>query len=168
MSKQRTEQSKQRTKGIKEDPPQQTLAVILRRVGGDALATTARRAAFTPIALCLQPKGPRQSARLLKGKPTSAATGRNAAGSLAGTAGAAHTGYWDRVAGRRLVSELVRLQASAASDAIAAGGTDAWLADKLEARRQLIATLGTLSKGKDWSFAKFTLSTDAVRQFMGR
>ena len=77
-------------------------------------------------------------------------------------------GYWDRVAGRRLVSELVRLQASAASDAIAAGGIDAWLADKLEARRQLIATLGTLSKGKDWSFAKFTLSTDAVRQFMGR
>ena len=77
-------------------------------------------------------------------------------------------GYWDRVAGRRLVSELVRLQATAASDAIAAGGIDAWLADKLEARRQLIATLGTLSKGKDWSFAKFTLSTDAVRQFMGR
>jgi glutamate dehydrogenase len=82
--------------------------------------------------------------------------------------GLAKSGYWDRLAGRRLVSELVRIQASAAQEALANGGPDVWLAERSEARRQLIATLGTMSKGKDWSFAKFTLSADAVRQFMGR
>jgi glutamate dehydrogenase len=82
--------------------------------------------------------------------------------------GLARAGYWDRVAGRRLASELVRLQASAAQEAIGSGGVDAWLGERTDARRHLVATLGTLTKGKDWSFAKFTLSTDAVRQFMGR
>ncbi|KCZ92662.1 NAD-glutamate dehydrogenase [Hyphomonas johnsonii] len=82
--------------------------------------------------------------------------------------GLAKSGFWDRVAGRRLVSELVRLQASAAQDALANGGTEAWLASHSDARKVLIATLGMLSKDKDWSFAKFTLSADAVRQFMGR
>ena len=82
--------------------------------------------------------------------------------------GLAKAGYWDRVAGRRLVSELVRLQASAAQEAIGSGGVDAWLGERTDARRHLVVTLGTLTKGKDWSFAKFTLSTDAVRQFMGR
>jgi glutamate dehydrogenase len=82
--------------------------------------------------------------------------------------GLAKAGYWDRIAGRRLVSELVRIQAAAAQEALAGGGVDAWLAERAETRRQLISTLGTLTKGKDWSFAKFTLSADAVRQFMGR
>lgn len=82
--------------------------------------------------------------------------------------GLARAGYWDRVAGRRLLSELVRLQASAAQEAIGSGSVDAWLSERADARCHLVATLGTLTKGKDWSFAKFTLSTDAVRQFMGR
>ena len=82
--------------------------------------------------------------------------------------GLAKAGYWDRIAGRRLVSELVRIQAAAAQEALAGGGVDAWLAERAEPRRELVATLGTLTKGKDWSFAKFTLSADAVRQFMGR
>ncbi|MFN3312591.1 MAG: NAD-glutamate dehydrogenase [Hyphomonas sp.] len=76
--------------------------------------------------------------------------------------------YWDRVAGRRLISELVRLQAGVCEEALAAGGADAWLAARGEGRKQLLATLGTLGRDRDWSFAKFALSADAVRQFMGR
>jgi len=82
--------------------------------------------------------------------------------------GLAHAPYWDRVASRRLISELVRLQASAAEDAVRAGSAEAWLSARSENRRQLIATLGNLGKDHSWSFAKFALSTDAVRQFMGR
>ena len=76
--------------------------------------------------------------------------------------------YWDRVAGRRLISELVRLQASVSEEALGAGGAEAWLDARSDGRKQLLATLGALSKDRDWSFAKFALSTDAVRQFMGR
>ena len=72
------------------------------------------------------------------------------------------------MAGRRLIAELVRLQASATEDALAVGGAEAWLEARSEARRQLIATLSALGKDRSWSFAKFALSTDAVRQFMGR
>jgi glutamate dehydrogenase len=82
-----------------------------------------------------------------------------------GLAGAA---YWDRVAGRRLIAELVRLQASATEEAIGSGGADAWLGARSDARRQLLSTLTALGKDRTWSFAKFALSTDAVRQFMGR
>lgn len=82
--------------------------------------------------------------------------------------GLASAPYWDRVAGRRLISELVRLQASATDDALKSGGADAWLAARTEERKQLISTLTALGKDHAWSFAKFALSTDAVRQFMGR
>ncbi len=82
-----------------------------------------------------------------------------------GLAGAA---YWDRVAGRRLIAELVRLQASATDEAIGSGGAEAWLDARSDARRQLLSTLTALGKDRTWSFAKFALSTDAVRQFMGR
>ena len=76
--------------------------------------------------------------------------------------------YWDRVAGRRLISELVRLQASVSEEALGAGGVDSWLDGRNDGRKQLLATLNSLSKDRDWSFAKFALSTDAVRQFIGR
>ena len=76
--------------------------------------------------------------------------------------------YWDRVAGRRLISELVRLQAGATEEALKLGGAEAWLGGRGEGRRQLLATLSALGKDRSWSFAKFALSTDAVRQFMGR
>lgn len=82
--------------------------------------------------------------------------------------GLVHAPYWDRVAGRRLISELVRLQASATEESLKVKGAEAWLAAQGEARRQLISTLTTLGKDRSWSFAKFALSTDAVRQFMGR
>ena len=82
--------------------------------------------------------------------------------------GLAGAPYWDRVAGRRLISELVRLQAAVSEEALAGGGPEAWLEPRADGRRHLLATLGTLSKDRDWSFAKFALSADAVRQFMGR
>lgn len=85
--------------------------------------------------------------------------------------GLAGAPYWDRVAGRRLISELVRLQAGVCEEALGAGGADVWLEARAETRRQLLSTLSTLStlsRDRDWSFAKFALSADAVRQFMGR
>ena len=82
--------------------------------------------------------------------------------------GLARAPYWDRVAGRRLISELVRLQAGATDEALRSGGADAWLDERGDSRRQLISTLTALGKDRAWSFAKFALSTDAVRQFMGR
>ena len=82
--------------------------------------------------------------------------------------GLARAPYWDRVAGRRLISELVRLQASATEEALRAGGADAWLDARGDSRKQVISTLTALGKDRAWSFAKFALSTDAVRQFMGR
>ena len=82
--------------------------------------------------------------------------------------GLARAPYWDRVAGRRLISELVRLQAGATDEALRSGGADAWLDERGDRRRQLISTLTALGKDRAWSFAKFALSTDAVRQFMGK
>ncbi|OYW86172.1 MAG: hypothetical protein B7Z22_07120, partial [Hyphomonas sp. 32-62-5] len=82
--------------------------------------------------------------------------------------GLVHAPYWDRVAGRRLISELVRLQASATEEALKLGSAERWLSERGEGRRQLLATLAALGKDRSWSFAKFALSTDAVRQFMGR
>ncbi|MCB9963268.1 MAG: NAD-glutamate dehydrogenase [Hyphomonas sp.] len=80
--------------------------------------------------------------------------------------GLAKAGFWDRVAGRRLVSEMVRLQAKATEEALGQGGAEAWLATHADRRKDLLATLAALSKEKGWSFAKFALSADAVRQFM--
>ncbi len=82
--------------------------------------------------------------------------------------GLTHAPYWDRVAGRRLIAELVRLQAAATGEALAKGSADVWIEERGEARKQLLATLSALTKDRSWSFAKFALSADAVRQFMGR
>ncbi len=82
-----------------------------------------------------------------------------------GLSGAA---YWDRVAGRRLIAELVRLQAAATAEAIGSGGAGDWLDARSDARRQLLGTLTALGRDRAWSFAKFALAADAVRQFMDR
>ena len=76
--------------------------------------------------------------------------------------------FWDRVASRRLISELVQWQADAARDALGMGGAEAWLAKHQEGRRELLGTLGELAKEQAWSFAKFALAADAVRYFMKR
>ena len=82
--------------------------------------------------------------------------------------GLTKAGFWDRVAGRRQISELVRIQADAARDALEMGGAEAWLAKHQQGRRELLATLAELAKEKTWSFAKFALAADAVRLFMKR
>ena len=82
--------------------------------------------------------------------------------------GLAKAGFWDRVAGRRLIVELVQTQADAAKDALAIGGAAPWLAKHQDGRRELLNTLAELGKEKSWSFAKFALAADAVRHFMKR
>ncbi len=82
--------------------------------------------------------------------------------------GLAGAGYWDRVAGRRLIAELVRLQTGAAAEALSQGGADAWLDGRDEERRTLLTSLGALTREKSWTFAKFALSADAVRRFLSR
>mgnify|MGYP001412028430 CR=1 FL=1 len=82
--------------------------------------------------------------------------------------GLAKSGFWDRVAGRRLIVELVQTQADAARDALAVGGAGPWLSHHQEGRRDMLATLAELGKEKAWSFAKFALAADAVRHFMKR
>jgi len=82
--------------------------------------------------------------------------------------GLAKAGFWDRVAGRRLIVELVQAQADAAKDALAIGGAAPWLAKHQDGRRELLNTLAELGKEKSWSFAKFALAADAVRHFMKR
>jgi glutamate dehydrogenase len=80
--------------------------------------------------------------------------------------GLVKAGYWDRIAARRLMADLVRQQAFETEDALKAGGAEAWLASRGPQRRQLMATLTNLGRDRNWSFARFALSADAVRQFM--
>ncbi len=82
--------------------------------------------------------------------------------------GLANAPYWDRVAGRRLIAELVRVQTDATAEALRAGGAQAWLADRSEGQRALLETLGRLSDDRAWSFARFALAADAVRDFLER
>ena len=77
-----------------------------------------------------------------------------------------HADYWDRVAGRRLLNELVRMQADATQKALAGDGVEAWLSERNEARKALLAELHTLGKDRNWAFARFALAADALRQFM--
>jgi glutamate dehydrogenase len=80
--------------------------------------------------------------------------------------GLAAAPYWDRIAGRRLCTELLRMQGDMAAAALTAGGADTWLARHSEKHTGLAAVLAELSHDRSWSFAKFALSTDAVREFM--
>lgn len=75
-------------------------------------------------------------------------------------------GYWDRVASRRLIDDLMRQQIDVTRQAMDEGGFDAWAGARKRAREDLARTLRTLSEGHFWSLAKFTLATDAVRRFL--
>ena len=78
----------------------------------------------------------------------------------------AGAGYWDRVATRRLIDDLMRQQIEVTRQAIDEGGFEAWSAARQSEREELSATLRQLSEGHLWSLAKFTLATDAVRRFL--
>ncbi|MEM0985745.1 MAG: NAD-glutamate dehydrogenase [Pseudomonadota bacterium] len=74
--------------------------------------------------------------------------------------------YWDRIATRRMVDDLVDLQTRAVRDALSAGGVEAWMADRSAEKKHLLGQLKALSAGHGWSFARFALATDAIRRFM--
>ena len=76
------------------------------------------------------------------------------------------TPYWDRIAGRRLINEMLRIQTDAAAAALKTGSADAWLAAQGARHKALIAELSELEREPVWSFAKFALSADALRGFM--
>ena len=73
--------------------------------------------------------------------------------------------YWDRLATRRLVDDLVQQQCLATKQALEAGAARDWLNTHNDRRRKLSAQLSELSGNKP-TFAQFTLSADAVRSFM--
>ncbi|MEM5516156.1 NAD-glutamate dehydrogenase [Henriciella sp. AS95] len=75
--------------------------------------------------------------------------------------------YWERLATRRLIEDLRRHQADAASQALSSGEPDSWLSEREGNRKQLVQQLNALSSSKA-NFAQFTLAADAVRNFMAQ
>ena len=78
----------------------------------------------------------------------------------------AEADYWDRVATRRLIDDLLTQQIEATRSAFAEGGAQAWLERREINRLELAERLQQLSSGHSWSFSRFTLAADAVRRFM--
>ena len=74
-------------------------------------------------------------------------------------------GYWDRVATRRMIDDLVELLVEMTEKALSEGGFEAWLEPRQGARNDLVATLQGLAEGHSWSFSRFALAVDAVRRF---
>ncbi|MEO0785109.1 MAG: NAD-glutamate dehydrogenase [Pseudomonadota bacterium] len=74
-------------------------------------------------------------------------------------------GYWDRVATRRMIDELVSQKVEMTRQALNAGSAEAWLAPREAARKELMASLRSLADGHSWSFSRFALAVDAVRRF---
>ncbi len=74
-------------------------------------------------------------------------------------------GYWDRVATRRMIDDLIELLVEMTGQALTEGGFEAWLAPRQGARNDLVATLQSLAEGHSWSFSRFALAVDAVRRF---
>ncbi len=87
---------------------------------------------------------------------------------LRDTAEEALTGiaFWDRVATRRQIDDLVALQAGVTLEALEAGGADAWLEPREARREDLLELLREIGGSQNWTFAKFALSADALRRFM--
>lgn len=80
--------------------------------------------------------------------------------------GLATAPYWDRVAARRLIGELVSLQAAMTQEALRGGGAEVWLDGRSEARKRLVGELVALGRDREWSFARFALSVDTLRHFL--
>ena len=74
--------------------------------------------------------------------------------------------YWDRVATRRLIDDLLTQQFEATRLALHEGGVETWMARRETHRLELTDRLQQLSAGHSWSFSRFTLAADAVRRFM--
>ncbi len=74
--------------------------------------------------------------------------------------------YWDRVATRRLIDDLLAQQIEATRSALHVGGPQDWLEQRETHRAELTHRLQQLSSGHGWSFSRFTLAADAVRRFM--
>ena len=86
----------------------------------------------------------------------------------------AKSDYWERLATRRLMDDLIAQQSTAARLALASGpdnaagawAAEAWLAKNEAQAARLHDAMKAMDVGRSWSFAKFSLVTDAVRQFM--
>ncbi|MEO0982060.1 MAG: NAD-glutamate dehydrogenase [Pseudomonadota bacterium] len=75
--------------------------------------------------------------------------------------------FWDRMATRRVLNDLLRQQADAARAALQSDGTPKeWVEARHDQIADLSRTLIELAEGRSWSFAKFALAADAVRGFM--
>jgi glutamate dehydrogenase len=78
--------------------------------------------------------------------------------------------FWDRVATRRFIADMMAQQVRLAKTAIAARGDEddpvaAWLRDREADREALVAAID--AKAEDgWSYAKFAIAADDIRRFM--
>ena len=82
--------------------------------------------------------------------------------------------YWERLATRRLMDDLIAQQSAAARLALegvsaktsGAKAASLWLNKNKAETERLHESMVAMDVGRVWSFAKFSLVTDAVRQFM--
>ncbi|MEM9738651.1 MAG: NAD-glutamate dehydrogenase [Pseudomonadota bacterium] len=77
----------------------------------------------------------------------------------------ASANYWDRVATRRMIDDLVDQHVAMTRRALDAGSSSAWLDPRESQRKDLTNALRTLADGHSWSFSRFALAVDAVRRF---
>ncbi|MEL8056442.1 MAG: NAD-glutamate dehydrogenase domain-containing protein, partial [Pseudomonadota bacterium] len=73
--------------------------------------------------------------------------------------------YWDRLATRRLVSDMEVQQVAATQSALSSGGIGDWTETNAKSAKDLRAQVKTYISGKP-GFAQFALAGDAVRTFM--
>ncbi|MEM1150298.1 MAG: hypothetical protein AAGI03_07050, partial [Pseudomonadota bacterium] len=73
--------------------------------------------------------------------------------------------YWDRVATRRMIDDLMTQQVTMTKRALETGTVSDWLGTRANERRELNASLRSLADGHSWSFSRFALAVDAVRRF---
>ncbi|MEO0818087.1 MAG: NAD-glutamate dehydrogenase [Pseudomonadota bacterium] len=73
--------------------------------------------------------------------------------------------YWDRVATRRMIDDLMEQHVAMTRSALAAGSVSDWLAPRTDARQDLTQALRSLADTHSWSFSRFALAVDAVRRF---
>lgn len=77
--------------------------------------------------------------------------------------------YWDRIAARRKVFEMELMHTEATQKILTEEiDVDAWIEQNRSLHSSLLSALGDLSWGQTWTFSKFTLSVDAIRQFIAK